>query len=228
MSYNQLKQPNLTVVGQEGLCLAYVTEVFGIPNKYPSATVAWQDAQYPHPNETPPINISVPVWFKYDGPDGHVAVWSNGVIHSTSAQGMKTFNSIQELCTWMGEGMTYLGWSEDINSIQVVESEEEMFNEGDRLNLNKYLYGKDNGYFKDKIGMDWKTAMYQLFSSGSQFDQDYKTNSGDIANIDKTLGTTDAPQGWNWKDIYYSYIIGQNHLPNPGSATKLGPGLYRV
>lgn len=127
MNYSQIKQPNLSVVGQEGLCLAYVTEVFGVPNDYPSATVAWEDAQFKHPGEQPPIDVAVPVWFSYNGPDGHVAVSVPGKgIYSTSAQGDKVFGNVAELVSWMGEGMTYLGWSEDINTIRVVEGEEEM------------------------------------------------------------------------------------------------------
>jgi hypothetical protein len=134
MNYQQLIQPNLNVVGQDGLCLAYVTEVFGVPNYYPSATAAWQDAQFKHTDQ-PPTNISVPVWFNYNGPDGHVAVWANGVIHSTSAKGMQTFGGIQALINWMNEGFVYLGWSEDINKVRVVQPEgEEMPNEGDVVN----------------------------------------------------------------------------------------------
>lgn len=104
----------------------------------------------------------------------------------------------------------------------------ETFNEGDRVNLNNYLYGKDNGYFQAQVGIDWKTAMYQLFTSGSQFDFDYKTNSGDVVNINKELGTTDAPQGWNFKDLWYSYLIGDNHLPTGSNATVLPTGTYKV
>lgn len=120
MDYTQLIQPNLSIVGQDGLCLAYVRAVFGATGSYPSATVGWQDAQYKH-SGNPPSNISVPVWFSYNGPDGHVAVWAEGTIHSTSAQGMKTFSSISSLCAWMGEGMTYLGWSEDVDKLRVVQ-----------------------------------------------------------------------------------------------------------
>lgn len=122
MEYTQLKVSNLNIVGQEGLCLAYVTEVFSVPNYYPSATVAWQSAQYKHPSEQPPTDVAVPVWFSYNGPDGHVAVSVPGKgIYSTSAQGDKVFTSVAALVSWMGEGMTYLGWSEDINNVSVVQ-----------------------------------------------------------------------------------------------------------
>lgn len=121
MEYEQLKQPNLSIIGSEGLCLVYVREVFNVPAKYGTATIAWNNAQYRYSNQEPPNNISVPIWFSYNGPDGHVAVWHNGVIYSTSAQGDKTFTNIPELVSWMGEGFVYLGWSEDLNGERVVE-----------------------------------------------------------------------------------------------------------
>lgn len=124
-NYTQLKSPNLSVVGQDGLCLAYVTEVFGVPNKYSSATVAWEDAQYKHAGEQPPMGVSVPVWFSYNGPDGHVAGATPSGVYSTTAQGDKTFSSVSALVSWMGEGFKYLGWSEDINNVRVVQPQED-------------------------------------------------------------------------------------------------------
>ena len=120
MSYEQLVQPNLSVVGQPEECLAYVREVFGATSEYPTAAAGWENAQYKHAGEQPPAN-SVPIWFSYNGPDGHVAVWNNGTIYSTSKEGDKTFPSIQELIDWMNEGFVYLGWSEDVDSKRVVE-----------------------------------------------------------------------------------------------------------
>lgn len=124
--YAQLVQPNLSVVGQSGLCLDYVTRVFGIPNKYDTATNAWNAAQYQHTNQ-PPAN-AVPVWFSWTGTIngvtqdwGHVAVWDNGTVYSTTAQGDKTFSGIQDLMNYIGEGIQYRGWSEDINGVRVVQ-----------------------------------------------------------------------------------------------------------
>lgn len=138
MNYEQLKQPNLSIVGIPEECLAYVTEVFGVPPKYPSATVGW--ANCIQHTGTPP-SLAVPIWFKYNGPDGHVAVWDNGTIYSTSSVGDKTFSSIQQLCTWMGEGMTYLGWSEDINSVKVIG--EEMTDKNQISAFIWAFYGRD-------------------------------------------------------------------------------------
>jgi hypothetical protein len=124
-SYIQLIQPNLSIAGQDGECLVYVREVFGVAAKYPTASVAWQNTQYKHANETPPNNVSVSIWFSWET-DGHVAVWNNGTIYSTTAQGDKTFPSIQALVDFIQEGIVYLGWSEDINGVRVVQEEEDM------------------------------------------------------------------------------------------------------
>lgn len=118
MNYDQLIQPNLTIVGQDGECLVYVREVFGVPAKYPTASAAWQNA-IQHTG-TPPSNVAVPIWFSWET-DGHVAVWDNGTIYSTTAQGDKTFSSIASLTAFIGEGIEYLGWSEDINNVRVVQ-----------------------------------------------------------------------------------------------------------
>lgn len=119
MEYTQLKQPNLNIVGQDGYCLVYVREVFGVPAKYNTASDAWHNAQYQHTGY-PPTGIAVPIWFSWET-DGHVAVWDNGTIYSTTAHGDKTFSSIQELVDFIQEGIVYLGWSEDINAVRVVQ-----------------------------------------------------------------------------------------------------------
>jgi hypothetical protein len=226
--YEQAIQPNLSIVGQDGYCLVYVHEVFGVPAEYPSATVAWQSAQFPHPGETPPSNIAVPVWFSYNGPDGHVAVWDKGTIYSTSAQGDKTFPSIQALVSWMGEGMTYLGWSEDINSVRVVQPQGatmETFNEGDRANINVGLFGYDAGLFKTAVGTDWKTAIYAILQS-SDFKNLNTVNQGDVNNINSVLGgDASSALGQVWKTAVYDYIL---KYATTNNATSLAPGLYKV
>jgi LysM repeat protein len=117
----QLKEPNLSVVGESGECLVYVREIFGVAAKYPTATAAWENAEFKHEGDQPPTDVSVPVWFSYNSPDGHVAVSSGGKIYSTSAQGDKVFSSVQELVDWMHEDFTYLGWSEDVDGVRVVQ-----------------------------------------------------------------------------------------------------------
>jgi len=126
MEYEQVVQPDLGVEGKEGQCLVYVREIFKVATKYPSALADWDaSTALNHANEQPPANVSVPIFFSYVGPedqDGHVAVWDQGTIYSTSAKGDKTFSSVQELIEWMDESFAYLGWSEEIDGVAVVKA----------------------------------------------------------------------------------------------------------
>lgn len=119
--YDQLRAPNLSTVGYPEECLVYVRNVYGIPSKYATAALGWEYAAYRHVGEQPPSDVSVPVWFKW-GTEGHVAVWVPGVgIYSTTAQGVKIFGSIQALINYIGGGIEYLGWSEDVDGTRVVQ-----------------------------------------------------------------------------------------------------------
>lgn len=127
MAWKQLKKPNLSVKGLAGFCLDYVTRGFEIPDLYNSAAQAWAEAQHKHVGVSPlgmlAAGNAVPVFFKYNGVYGHVAMWVFGKgIYSTSAQGDKIFANIPELVAWMGEGFVYLGWSEDLNGVRIIES----------------------------------------------------------------------------------------------------------
>lgn len=210
-----------------GLCLANVCEGYSIGNKYDSAWEAWQHTQQ-HTDRNIPSVLAVPIFYSYtttiDGITdnyGHInvqlpngTVWSDGNIYASIDD--YTSNKLP----------VFVGWGESVNDYQIIQGETmETFNEGDRVNINNYLYGKDNGYFTAQVGVDWKTAMYQLFVTGSQFDFDYKTNSGDVVNINAELGTTDAPISWNWKDLWYSYLIGDKHLPT-GAVDKASVVAY--
>lgn len=126
--FRQLRQPNLSVQGISNLCLVYARTVFGIPFKYNYALEAWQNVKRRHENRSLP-NVVVPVWFSYtatiDGIKrnwGHVAIWVPGAgIFSTTKQGVKKFGSVDEVAKYIGGGAIYLGWSEDINGVSVVD-----------------------------------------------------------------------------------------------------------
>lgn len=119
--YEQLIQPNLSVVGAEGLCLVYAREIFGVAAKYPTAASAWANSKYQHAGVAPPTDAAVPVWFSWET-DGHVAVSvPNKGIYSTSAKGDTIFPNVQAVAEFIGGN--YLGFSEDINGVRVVEPE---------------------------------------------------------------------------------------------------------
>lgn len=121
--YEQLIHPNTNITWVNEMCLNDVREAFGVTNVgYPTAIANWNaSTEFNHPNQTPPSNVAVPIYFTYSGPDGHVCLWDNGTIYTSSAKGKQIFTSIQALINWMGEGFHYLGWSEMIEKTSVVK-----------------------------------------------------------------------------------------------------------
>lgn len=105
----------------------------------------------------------------------------------------------------------------DVERILKAAKGEEVFNEGDRVNLNAYWFGKDLGIGKNIVGKEWKPAMYELFRPGSEFDFHFKVNAGDVANINGALKRQDANTtlAKNWKDAYYGYFASVVPAPAP-------------
>jgi hypothetical protein len=125
--YKQLVNANTKVIGKPEMCLSYVEDVFAAPHLYPTAWAAWGATKHKHIG-LPPVTVSVPIWFSWTGTldgvrqnYGHVAAWVHGKIYSTSAQGDKVFNTVQELVNYMGEGIEYVGWSEDLAGKRIVQ-----------------------------------------------------------------------------------------------------------
>lgn len=107
-----------------GMCLANVTQGYGIPNKYASAWEAWEDTQ----QHTVPIpsGLDIPVFFSYtatiDGINknwGHIGVrLSNGQFWSDG----NLYASINAYTT--GHAPRYIGWGESVNDVIVIKGEE--------------------------------------------------------------------------------------------------------
>lgn len=124
----QLRSPRTPHVGTIGACLAYARGVYGIPAKYQTARIAWNNAQFKHTDPLP--DASVPVWFSHisGGVDvGHVVCWVPRVGFFSSPYrrntGYALLPSISEVERIYG--CRYLGWSEDINSVRVAIEEQE-------------------------------------------------------------------------------------------------------
>jgi len=133
----QLVEPNYVHNIKAGLCLVYSRSVFGAPAVYATAWDAWNNAKYKHTNKDFP-EASVPVWFDWWGKlpgdkekqqYGHTAVRDkSGKVYSSplSGTGHAWFNSVDDLVKAFGNGMKYVGWSEDINNVRVVQEKKEM------------------------------------------------------------------------------------------------------
>lgn len=101
-----------------GYCLKYVRTCFGIPGKYGSAIIAWNNAKYRH-GPSSAVPVGVPVFFR-GGRYGHVAISvGNGKCRSTDypRRGVVSEVAISTLAkNW---NYPYLGWTEDLNGVRV-------------------------------------------------------------------------------------------------------------
>ena len=115
-------------------CLSYANKVYGIQDgAYYCAADAWNGAKFKHTGQ-PPIDVAVPVWFQWYGTvDGETREWghvgvsipNDGVYCSPlSGVGHAKYNSVSELArVW---GTPYIGWSEDISNVRVVDGSTSM------------------------------------------------------------------------------------------------------
>jgi hypothetical protein len=133
----QLVNPNFSIAENAGWCLSYARRVFGAPVVEWSAWQGWMMTEHPHEDRNFPAGVSVPVWFDWTGDVGdgnilrygHVAVRrSDGKVWSSplSGYGAAWFNSVDDLTRAFGNGMRYVGWSEDISDVKVIELGEPM------------------------------------------------------------------------------------------------------
>lgn len=123
--FRQLVEPSPKISCEPGMCLVYAREVFGVASKNPTAIKGWQNSQYKHENRKYPQDVWVPIWFSHaDNPAGHVAVrqpdgsiWSAS--HPTASKPIQ-HESLEDMEQYYGHKLTHLGWTEDIEGVQVV------------------------------------------------------------------------------------------------------------
>jgi hypothetical protein len=117
--------------------LEYVRSAFDLPIVEPSATKGWENADYKHEDYDFP-DAWVPLWFSIDGiPEGHVVLRApDGRIYSTSTNANSPYvhPNLDHLIWFYGPRvepeyqltLRYLGWTEDISNVRVVENEDEV------------------------------------------------------------------------------------------------------
>lgn len=127
MAWNQLVAAN-PANGYPNYCLGQANNAYGRNGSAYCAKDAWDQAQFKHFDRDLP-NVAVPVWFTNTltiGNEtrdfGHVAIWfpDRGQFMNVPASGygIQWLNSIDEVNNWNGCN-GYLGWSEDIEGLQV-------------------------------------------------------------------------------------------------------------
>lgn len=123
---SQLIIPNPNINCSPGMCLEYVRKTFSLAAKFPSATAGWNASNYQHADRDFPEGIWLPLWFSLsDNPDGHVVLRQpDGSIWSASSPTAATpvhHDSIEDLQNYYNGRLQYLGWTEDIEDVLVVE-----------------------------------------------------------------------------------------------------------
>lgn len=141
---NQTTSPNYDIPYFGGLCEGFVEGTVGqatLPvqdsngnwqtyGPFPSATSKWEAQLANHPGEQPPPGVRVPLYFALGStPDGHTALQlEDGRVASSTQEGYHTtayiHPNLEDLINMYGEsnnGCTYLGWSEYIGKLKVIE-----------------------------------------------------------------------------------------------------------
>jgi hypothetical protein len=127
--FTQLITPNpYGPKAEEGLCLQYVRQAFGLPARFGSATEAWNNSRSQHRDRNYPKGVWFAVWWKLAGnPYGHVAaVAPDGRVFSTSnlnPNPLKVHPNVADVEAYYaryGHPLTYLGWTEDVAGFPVI------------------------------------------------------------------------------------------------------------
>lgn len=178
MAWKQKVSPNVNVPGYSGGCLAYVDDGVNPPNRQPTAQMSWELAVrtgVAHKGEEPPLNVWVPVYYTIENGQwagyGHVAwFYSNGkdtlIYDSEFGCGNRTgpYSGGQELFNYMGWQMSYLGWSEAVDGLRIVENVEEKPATSDNSN-NIEIKGEEDMIFYKVVEGNAKGTMC-LFIGG--------------------------------------------------------------
>lgn len=124
----QLITPNPDIPAEEGMCLQYVRQAFGLPMRYGSATEAWNNSPSQHLDRDYPQGVWFPVWWALDkNVNGHVAlVAPDGSVYSTSnlkpnpVKHHPSISDVEAYYAYYGMTLTYRGWTEDVAGYPVI------------------------------------------------------------------------------------------------------------
>lgn len=190
MAWKQKVSPNVNVPGYSGGCLAYVDDGVNPSQRQPTAQASWYlavNTGVAHSGQEPPLNVWVPVYYTIDnGPwagYGHVAwFYSNGkdtlIYDSEFGCGNRTgpYANGQELFNYMGWQMSYLGWSEAVDGLRIVENVEEKPVTSDNSNnieikgdnLMKFIQITDGTYKNNQVLITPTSARWVTSGQESQ------------------------------------------------------------
>ena len=163
------EQANLNAHGvrnyPRGYCLRFVREQWEVPPLYASAIDAWNGARWKHPGDRRPP-LGAPCFYRggqyghivFHCPPGHPGVRSTDCLTSghVSDAGI-------EWCerAW---GYPYLGWTEDLNGIRIINPQEE----DDMPNYRDWTDADKKALARDVTDAVWQRAMEVTKPDGSK------------------------------------------------------------
>jgi len=206
----QLIPPNYNQSVEAGLCHQYSRSVFGVDRYYDPSWQNWLNLKYKHEDRKFP-DASVPVWFDWWGKlkgdlvkkqYGHTAVRDkSGKVYSSplSGTGHAVFNSVDDLVKAFGNGMKYVGWSEDINNVRVVQ-ENDMKITREQVMWHYRLIGgviPSEEEVKSYTGKDYVTVTEEIKTyfaeSGRGYDEYKRKTQKTISSLEAQVGAIQKP-----------------------------------
>lgn len=183
MAWKQLVSPNLDPEITEGKkvltdwlgwCLAYAKNAYGaFGNTGDTAWKAWSNCQFGHTDDLP-SGVYLPIWFSgyqgmghvsiyYKRPDGQIQIWSSPISHKPYADVWSSIGEIERRY-----GVKYVGWSEDIAGVKVIERGSEVStvgdNEIDQMSWAYFGYGAGQDFIKEHRGTESNTFERFMFN----------------------------------------------------------------
>lgn len=130
-----LINPNLSTVGNPGMCLKFVGDAYAIKKRpYDRARKAFEATKFRHgPSEPLPFDVPVVVWFDWYGTiDGEYDNWGDvaisipnkgifGTPKRSQGRGSRFDATVNDRAAWLGGKAKYLGWTEDVDDVRVTE-----------------------------------------------------------------------------------------------------------
>jgi hypothetical protein len=125
-----------------GMCQKYVRDqCWRVPSLYGSAIEAWNGAREKHPGDRTPPN-GAPVYYA-GGQYGHAVIYCHGGIRSTDCQSAGRVTDTDLDWPVRNWGFEYLGWTGDINGVDLPLEGEDDVSKQDVIDALKSEAGQD-------------------------------------------------------------------------------------
>jgi hypothetical protein len=175
---------------EEGMCLQYVRQTFGLPVRYGSATEAWANSPTKHRDRDYPKGVWFPVWWALDkNVNGHVAlVAPDGRVYSTSnlnPNPLKVHPNVADVEAYYaryGFTLTYRGWTEDVAGYPVIAydgiaaqgttttpEDDELFTLEAQAWLKENMFTKADGAYQNDRLLNKSDGAYMNNTRDAQF-----------------------------------------------------------